>query len=262
MKVIILAAGQGTRLRPLTDEMPKCMVQIHGVSIIERILDTVTACGVAEQDISIVTGYRTDVLEAFLKERKVNFIYNEAYESTNMVCSLMCARKLMEDEEEIIISYGDIVYEPEVFRKIAGAASDCSVVVDDGWYDYWKSRCENPLEDAETLKRDKDGFLLEIGQKTTQISDIESQYIGLIHLKRDGIRKVLNLCDEAKRRSECGEKLWRTERNYAKMYMTDLLQGLIDEGEKIEAVAIQRGWYEVDCPEDLELAARNLQNLQ
>ena len=62
MKTIILAAGQGTRLRPLTDNCPKCMVEVNGKSIIERQLEIMRECNIKEQDITIVCGYRNDVL--------------------------------------------------------------------------------------------------------------------------------------------------------------------------------------------------------
>ena len=54
MKVIILAAGQGTRLRPLTDSCPKCMVEVNGESIIKRQLGTMYSCGIKENDITII----------------------------------------------------------------------------------------------------------------------------------------------------------------------------------------------------------------
>ena len=66
------------------------------------------------------------------------------------------------------------------------------------------------------------------------------------------------MCEEAKQRSDRGERLWRTERTYEKMYMTDLLQGLIDEGNRLRAVHIDRGWFEVDNPEDLKVAEKYL----
>ena len=62
MKVIILAAGQGTRLRPLTDEVPKCMVKLNSKSLIERQIESIKACGVLEQDIYILTGYKEEKL--------------------------------------------------------------------------------------------------------------------------------------------------------------------------------------------------------
>lgn len=86
MKVIILAAGQGTRLRPLTDHCPKCMVEVNGKSIIERQLDTMHACGIEDKDITIIAGYRNDVLKEKFKDTEIQFIVNESYETTNMVC--------------------------------------------------------------------------------------------------------------------------------------------------------------------------------
>ena len=233
MKVIILAAGQGTRLRPLTDDRPKCMVEVNGKSILERQLDTMYACGVKEEDITIVAGYRSDVLIEKLKNIGIHVIVNEAYETTNMVCSLMCAEKLMKAEEDIIVSYGDIIYGREVFEKILQAKDPMSVIVDDGWYEYWS-------------------------EKTTELEKVQSQYIGLMRFQGDGLKAVLGLSAEAKRRSEQGQSLWRTDRNYAKMYMTDLLQGLIDEGYKLRAVHIQRGWFEIDDRDDLKVVEARL----
>lgn len=258
MKVIILAAGQGTRLRPLTDNRPKCMVEVNGRSIIERQLDTMRSCGIQDEDITIICGYRSDVLKSSFKDTKINFTVNEQYDSTNMVCSLMRARSLMETEEDIIISYGDIIYGEDVFKKILAVEDDMSVIVDDGWYEYWSERCENPLDDAETLMFDGDNYLTEIGQKTTDLAKVQSQYIGLMRFKGEGLKAMLSLSAEAQRRSDNGEALWRTSRNYAKMYMTDLLQGLIDEGSKLRAVHIQRGWFEIDDCEDLKVVESKL----
>ena len=258
MKVIILAAGQGTRLRPLTDHCPKCMVEVNGKSIIERQLDTMHSWGIEDKDITIVAGYRNDVLKEKFKDTEVKFIVNKEYETTNMVCSLMCARNLMETEDDILISYGDIIYNKEVLEKILKTEEDMSVVVDDGWYEYWSARCENPLDDAETLMFDRNDYLTEIGQKTSDLNKVQSQYIGLMRFKGAGLQAVLDLSAEAERRSESGQALWRTERTYAKMYMTDLLQGLIDENYKLKAVHIQRGWFEIDDCDDLKVVESQL----
>lgn len=258
MKIIILAAGQGTRLRPLTDNCPKCMVEVKGTSLIERQMASIKACGIKEEDIYILIGYKGDVLKTALNGTNIHFIENQDYETTNMVCTLMCARELLMKEEDIIISYGDIIYSPDVLKKLLNSEKESSVVVDNGWFTYWSARCDNPLEDAETLIIDKDKNLLEIGQKTDDINKVQSQYIGLMRFRKKGLKAMLHLCDEAKKRSKEGQGLWRTERSYERMYMTDLLQGLIDEGEKLSVVEINRGWYEVDCKEDLELAEKEI----
>ncbi len=260
MKTIILAAGQGTRLRPLTDHCPKCMVEVNGISIIERQLAVMRECGIVESDITIICGYKNDVLRGRLKDTKINFIINREYETTNMVCSLMCAHELMESCDDLLISYGDIIYSKTVLEKILAAEKDTgSVIVDDGWYEYWAERNENPLDDAETLMFDRDDFLTEIGQKTDDLSKIQSQYIGLMRFREAGLKEMLALAAEAQKRSSEGRRLWRTDRNYNKMYMTDLLMGLIDTGSRLRAVHINRGWFEIDDPEDLKVVETKLE---
>ena len=258
MKVMILAAGQGTRLRPLTDNCPKCMVEVNGKSMIERQLETMRACGIKDEDITIIAGYRNDVLQKKLRDRAVHFVINEEFETTNMVYSLMCARNQMEAADDVLVSYGDIIYDENVLKKILAAEDELAVVVDDSWYDYWSARCENPLDDAETLMFDKEDFLTEIGQKTSDLNKVQSQYIGLMRFRGQGLKTVLDICAEAEARTKEGKLLWRTERNYAKMYMTDMLQGMIDEGHKLRAVHINRGWFEIDDQDDLKLVERQI----
>lgn len=258
MKVIILAAGQGTRLRPLTDDKPKCLVEVNGRSILERQLDTMRLCGIQDADITIVAGYRGDVLQHRFAKTQISILVNEDFETTNMVYSLMCARKLMETQEDILISYGDIIYNEAVLKRILASDASASVIVDDGWYSYWSERCENPLDDAETLMFDGEDYLTEIGQKTTELEKVQSQYIGLMRFKGEGLKAMLNLAEEARKRSAEGTALWRTTRTYQKMYMTDLLQGLIDEGNKLKALHIERGWFEIDDCEDLKVVESKL----
>lgn len=256
MEMFVLAAGEGTRLRPLTNERPKCLVEAGGKSLIDWQMEAIKGCGFQEQDVCIIGGYRAEALWEHFAGNGIRILMNEEYGTTNMVHSLMCARKQLERADDIIVSYGDIVYEKQVLSALLESKDDISVVVDDGWLGYWQQRGENPLDDAETLRLDGDGNLLEIGQKTTDIKNIEAQYIGLMRFRGKGIRALLETCDEAKRRSEEGKPLWRTSRDFRKMYMTDLLQGLIDTGHKLKAVHVQRGWFEVDCQGDLALVER------
>lgn len=251
MKVIILAAGQGTRLRPLTDNMPKCMVEVKGKSLVKRQLETMSACGIAPEDIFIVCGYKQEVLKAHLAGSGVNFIVNEEFASTNMVCSLMCAKEIM--GEDAVVSYGDILYTPEVLNALLASDKPISVVIDDEWQSYWMKRGEDWFSDAETLKLDAARGIVEIGQKPKSLDDVQSQYIGLMRYRGEGISKVVGLCERAKTMSEAGQPLWGSPRDYSHMYMTDMLQALIAEDNMLSPVHIKRGWYEIDDPADLAL---------
>ena len=107
-RLIILAAGQGTRLRPVSDGLPKCMVPLHGRPLLEWHLDAAEEAGV--DGVTVVAGYARDRLSS----RARHVVVNERFASTNMVESLWCAEALFGDG--FLVAYGDIVYRPEVLR--------------------------------------------------------------------------------------------------------------------------------------------------
>ena len=105
MKAIILAAGIASRLRPLTNDRPKCLLKIGDRSLLERTIDALLENNIRE--IIIVTGYLHDMLETFVQTRypslNVKFIHNELYSSTNNIYSLWLALPKVLQEKEIIL---------------------------------------------------------------------------------------------------------------------------------------------------------------
>ena len=85
--------------------------------------------------------------------------FNKDYSKTNMVYSLISARKYLDDD--VIVSYGDIIYEPSILETLMKSDHDISVAVDVNWLSYWQIRFDDPLSDAETLKLGKNHELLE-----------------------------------------------------------------------------------------------------
>ena len=238
MKVIILVAGEGTRLRPYTLDRPKCMVEVEGKSLIERQLEVLRAANVGP--IILLGGYRSEMLVKFGTILKLNPRYAE----TNMVWTLFCAEE--DFEGGFILAYGDIVYSSEVLRALLASDADISTTIDLEWEEYWRARNEDPLEDAETLKLSSDGAILEIGQKPNSISEIEGQYMGLIKFSPKGVEILKKVFNKAKNEGSIRGKLPE------KAFMTDLLQLIVDSGYRIEAVPIKGGWVEVDTVSDLE----------
>ena len=182
MNAIILAAGKGERLRPLTENKPKCLVSLFGKTLLEWQVETFHNQGI--HDITIVTGYKSDLI----KNPELKKIENKNYDSTNMVETLFCAQS--ELKESTIVSYGDILFDKEILKKLVNDTNDFSVVVDENWYDLWKLRFKNPLDDAESLKFDDNLFLQSIGQPVKKIEEIQSQYIGLMKFQNEGISKL------------------------------------------------------------------------
>lgn len=255
MKYIILAAGEGKRLWPYTKDRPKCMVKVGEVSIIDRQILVMKRCGITEKDICIVTGYQSEILKEHFGNSEITLIHNERYNETNMVYSLMCARKYFENEDSFIISYGDIIYNETVLKKIIYSKYNISVIVDDEWKEYWLKRFANPLDDAETLQFDKNNKILKIGQKAQNYNEIMAQYIGLLKFADEGIEKLLLFADIIRNEKDI---LSKANCTYDLLYFTDLLQGMIDFGYEVKAVHINRGWYEIDNIEDLFIADSEL----
>lgn len=243
MRVIILAAGQGTRLRPLTNDRPKCMVELDGKPLIEYQLDLFKKFNI--KDINIVTGYLED---------KINFngtkkFYNPNFETTNMVSTLFCAKELFDGADDILISYGDIIFNDSVFDAIEKANDKINVVVDKQWKKYWEARMDDPLRDVETLKIDKDGNIKELGKKPNSYDDIEGQYIGLIKIRKDMVVKVKEYY------ANLNKDLIYDVKDYENMYMTSFLQMLADSLIPLTPIYINNGWIEVDEPSDLEFTS-------
>ena len=248
MKMIIVAAGQGTRLRPLTNEKPKCMVEYNNKPIIDYILETAKGCGI--KDIAIVHGYKKEVLEGYLKDEKLTFFTNEKFDRTNMVSTLFSAKEYM--NEDIIISYADIIYKQDVLQRLIDSEDDFSVAVDKNWKELWSLRMDNPLEDAETLKI-KNGKIVELGKKPKSYDDIEGQYIGLMKISKNVLNTVINYYESLDK-----SKLYDGQ-DYDNMYMTSLIQMIIDNLMDVTPVFIEGGWLEIDTLDDLKvLTASNI----
>jgi len=239
MKVIILAAGQGTRLRPLTDDRPKCMVEYQGQPIISHIMDAITSCGIT--DVTIVRGY----LAQKINFPEVKYYLNERYDSTNMLYTLFCAEAEL-SEDDVIISYADIVYRPEILQALVDSPHELAVTIDENWKELWQARMEDPLSDAETLKINAAGHITELGKKPTSYDDIQGQYMGLIKIAASALPKVVEFYQSLDRSVEYDGK------DFDNMYMTSFLQLLADRVMPLYPVMVNGGWIEIDEASDLE----------
>lgn len=119
MKAVILAAGVASRLRPLTNDCPKCLLNVGERSLLQRSMDALKSNGITE--FVIVTGYLHEQIENFVKKNysdvKVTFIHNDIYDSTNNIYSLWLARPEA-DGEEILLLDSDLLYDPQIIRRV------------------------------------------------------------------------------------------------------------------------------------------------
>ncbi len=239
MNTIILAAGKGDRLKPYTNNLPKCLVTLAEKSILEWQLDVISKSSMSK--INIVVGYKREKILK-LNDKRIKKIYvNKNFHETNMVKSLLEAKELFNND--LIVSYSDIIYSTEIFTKLINSKFKNAIIIDLDWLKLWSKRFKNPLSDAETLKYDTLFNLKEIGKKSNNLNQIMGQYIGLMKFDRKALNLILKYDFDKKINNQ--------------MYMTDLI-GLISKEIEIKVIPIKRGWVEIDTKRDLILYQNEL----
>lgn len=235
MKAIILAAGRGSRMKSLTDERPKCLVELRGKPLLEWQLESLRAAGIS--DIAVVTGYKRELLAG----RGLSEFHNPRWAETNMVSSLACAESWLQGEP-CIVSYSDIFYSPVAVQSLINCEATLAVTYDPNWLQLWTERFGDPLLDAETFRLSATNTLAEIGNKPQSVDDVQGQYMGLLRFTPEGWAEVVRLRAEL------------SPQQRDSMHMTNTLQRVIDAGRvPIEAVAYTGEWGEVDSSEDLSV---------
>lgn len=251
MKAIILAAGQGTRLKKYTKNLPKGMLKFNGKTIIERQIETYHKCGIT--DIIVVRGYAADKITYF----NVKYYENADYANTNMIESLMAAKQ--EFDDDIIVSYSDILFEENMLRGMMNSRDDFAVAVDENWQEYWQARYGKVDFDTESLSLDEKGNITELGLEAPQLEDIDARYIGLLKFSENALEKIVKIYDRDYVVYQ--NKPWKQSgKTIRKAYMTDLLQAVIESGYCVKAVKFKNGWIEFDTNEDYEIALKWIEN--
>lgn len=233
MKAIILAAGRGSRMKDLTDERPKCLVEMRGKALLDWQLEALRAAGIME--ISIVTGYKRELLA----NRGLVEFHNARWAETNMVSSLACAEAWLK-AEPCIVSYSDIFYSPAAAQSLMNCNASLAVTYDPNWLELWTHRFGDPLLDAETFRLTPEHTLAEIGNKPKSLDEVQGQYMGLLRFTPEGWHEVLRI------RAGLNPEL------RDKMHMTGTLQKVIEAAKTpIEAIPYFGKWGEVDSESDL-----------
>lgn len=233
MKAIILAAGRGSRMKDLTEERPKCLVELRGKALLDWQLEALRAAGINE--IAIVTGYKRELLAG---RRLVEF-HNPRWAETNMVSSLACAEVWLQ-AEPCIVSYSDIFYSPVAVQSLMDCDASLAVTYDPNWLALWTQRFGDPLLDAETFRLTAGHTLAEIGNKPKAVDEVQGQYMGLLRFTPEGWAEVLRI------RSDL------TPEQCDKIHMTGTLQKVIEAGRlQIITVPYLGEWGEIDSKDDL-----------
>jgi choline kinase len=176
MKVIILSAGQGTRLLPLTAELPKCLLEIRGKKLIEWQIDELHKCGIDQ--ITVVTGYGSEKVEALLqqsyKRPGIKTIYNPDYAKTDNLVS--CWKVRDEMNEDFILLNGDTLFEAAVVWTLLVSPDNPLTVTINHKDNYDADDMKVSLAETRLLKVGKD----------IPPDEIHGESIGMILFRSDG----------------------------------------------------------------------------
>ena len=234
---VILAAGMAKRLRPLTDEKPKCLLEVGGKTLLQRTVDAMISAGVKE--FVVVTGYRENMIREFLTIHyslcTIHYIDNPDYEHNNNIFSLWLAMQKLHGQEVLLMD-SDILCDPEAVRRVARKTNPALAMQ------------QHELGEEEMkIVVDEAGRITEIS-KTCSPADAIGESVG--------IEKMTPAYTEAIYQ-ELREMI--LDEGLIDIFYERAFERLIPQGHTFEVVDTTDLFsYELDTPEDLEKASAAL----
>ena len=242
---VILAASRGARLGALTEDKPKCMIDVRGKPLLSRLVKTFKDSGV--QDIAVVRGYKKEQINL----PSITTVDNDLFDNTGEVASLSAAVDHIQGD--CIISYGDILFRQYYLDQLLAAEDDITVLVDALWKernsdaDGWVRdliQCSRPFsgdyldDDPVSLRR--------IGNDLDP-AEVDGEWIGVAKLSAKGSQLV---CDEIAAMGKDG--------SLPKMSLPDLFARLAEKGTSIRVIYVPGQWLDVDDAADITKAGNFL----
>ncbi len=243
-KALIIAAGLGSRLKKHTENLPKCMLDFGGKTLLQRQLDAYKKCGV--KDISLIKGYKKEKINY----KGIQYFENTEYKNNNILNSIFYAEKIINGN--IIISYSDILFDSSVVERTLNSDHDISVVVDIDWRGYYVGRKDHPISEAENVIFNSNNEVERIGKINTGKEEVHGEFIGMIKLTDRGSQIFKEHFHRLKK--IYWNKPFQRAKTFQKAYLTDFIQELVDIGIKVHCVIIESGWKEIDTVEDYKKA--------
>ncbi|MDA0755569.1 MAG: phosphocholine cytidylyltransferase family protein [Proteobacteria bacterium] len=237
MKAIILAAGVGSRIRPLTDNCPKSLLKINGKTILEMMLSHIKTCGINE--VIFVLGYLQDQIKNYVKTKFpdliVQFITNEKYEVTNTGYSLMLTKDFVKNSTFIKFD-ADVVFDINILKTLIASEYDNCLCID-----------KNINLDAEEIKVIiKDDNRVVKASKTVNPLDAIGESIGIEKISGETAHTLFNDLE-----------LMMKDEQYHQEYYEAAYERLIEKDVPFYALDISGlRWTEIDTKEDFMLAGK------
>ena len=246
MKVIIIAAGQGSRLGDLTKKLPKSLLEINGKSILERQIELFHKFGIT--DIVIVRGPHKEKFHL----NNVRYIEDTNYLYGEQTSSLMFARH--EIIGDVIISFGDIIFDESILKQLLESNDELVLSTDKNWQKSYEQRTDvsQKFSDFVALKNKQ---IIKFFKNSDDVIEKNSivEFIGLLKLSKIGSEKIIKIYNYLEK-NHVGEFHYAS--SFKKAKIIDLLEELRLKNMNIKIKKINGIWCEIDTQQDLEIAKR------
>jgi choline kinase len=238
MKAVILAAGQGTRIRAVHGEHPKCLIEVDDKTILDHQIDGLLRAGIDK--IAIVVGYEKQQIIRHVHRRferrhtpKIDFIENPAFAITNNIYSLWIARAWIGADGFVCLN-ADVIFDPQVLISAVKTDSPVSMIVDPEWRD-------------ETMKVIiSNGRVVRMSKKISK-QEFSGTYIGI------------TVFDQAVNALFFARMQNLVQGGRVNDFFNVAVQELVDEGLQVGFTTTAGApWAEIDDPLDLSFAQQNV----
>ena len=250
MRVIIIAAGSSTRLAKETLDISKGLLKINDKSIIQIQLDLFKKNQLS--NITIITGPNKEKFNF----QNVNYVQDNEFQNHDVLGSLMVCKSIMDDE--ILTTYSDIIFNKKILGSMLDFKGDIGIAVDLNWEKNYVNRTQHPKSEADNVLMGNNKILkIQKNIKDSKPTQNIGEFIGLMKLSKKGakifVEKFNHLIESHKGKFHDSPSLKNA-------YLTDMLQELIDSGFLVEPIIISGKWCEIDTPQDLQLARKNIKD--
>ena len=236
MKAVVLAAGQGTRIRSVHGEHPKCLIEVDGSTILDHQLEALSMAGINE--VAIVVGYEKEQIISYVRTKslvnqRIQFIENAAFAITNNIYSLWLALDWLRGDSFVVLN-ADVIFDSEILQSALRLYAPISMIVDPLWRD-------------ETMKVIIEEDRVTKMSKKISREEFNGTYIGITvfskFIQNQFFREMRNLISSGR----------------VNEFFNIAVQQLVNKGIFVGFTSTEGlAWAEIDDPVDLSFAQRNV----
>ena len=235
-QIIILAAGQGKRLLPLTKNLPKTMLKVGGIPIIHHIFNSINLKSINE--ILIVVGHSKDVIMNYLKNDykgiPIKYLFNPKHNETNSLYSLWLAKKIL--KEKIAIINADTIFHKKILENLLNSEYEAALAIDD--------TISSPLPEEAMKATIIKNKIVDVS-KTIPSEKTNGDAIGIYKFSGESLKILINELDRL------------ISSSATKQLFTYAVRNILNKTDIFSVSTEGKAWIEVDDQNDLD-AAQNL----